>query len=213
MKDALSPWMMPGLFFVLAVTALLFLALFIWRLRRRRRFDVAKITLADIDRMTGYEFEEYLYVLLTALDYETFLTKKSRDFGADLLFYDTYDQKTVVQAKRLADPLGLTAVQEVYAAKAYYEADKALIITTAPSLTESCRKLASAAKVTIVDREQLVDIVKDFKRGREELARVQLEAPYEQVAYREEDSLEQLGSGKGLIQAGEFYYRGGVSKG
>ncbi|MET3506888.1 restriction endonuclease [Halalkalibacter oceani] len=209
MKEALSPWFMPSLFFVLALIALLFLGLLFWRLRRKRKFDVAKITLADIDLMTGHEFEEYLYVLLTALDYETFLTKKSRDFGADLLFYDTYEQKTVVQAKRLADPLGLTAVQEVFAAKAYYEADKALIITTAPSLTESCRKLASAAKVTVIEREQLEDLIKNFKRGREELARNQMEAPYEQVTYRGEDSLEELGSSKGLIQAGEFYYRGG----
>ncbi|MCM3714172.1 restriction endonuclease [Alkalihalobacillus oceani] len=209
MKEALSPWFMQSLFFVLALIALLFLGVLFWRLRRKRKFDVAKITLADIDLMTGHEFEEYLYVLLTALDYETFLTKKSRDFGADLLFYDTYEQKTVVQAKRLADPLGLTAVQEVFAAKAYYEADKALIITTAPSLTESCRKLASAAKVTVIEREQLEDLIKNFKRGREELARNQMEAPYEQVTYRGEDSLEELGSSKGLIQAGEFYYRGG----
>lgn len=208
LDEFVPSWLITAGLNVLVVMALLVVLAIILRLRRRKRYDLTKITLADIDQMTGHEFEEYLYVLLMALGYEqTFLTKKSRDFGADLLFYDQDDIKTVVQAKRLSEKLGLTAVQEVYTAKAYYEAENAMIITSTNLISDPCWKLASAAKVRIIDRDELGDIIKAFKRGFLTEAREQIEEPFEQINYRMQDSLEVIEQRRGRIQAGEYFYK------
>ncbi len=188
------------------MTGLIVVAI-VLKFKRKRRFDVAKITLSDIDQMTGHEFEEYLYVLIKALGYETYLTKKSRDFGADLLFRDGTGQLTVVQAKRLSEKLGLDAVQEIYTAQAYYLAEKALIITSAEQASEPCRKLAAATKVKIIDREQLSQIIKLFKRNRFDEAQELIEELFEWVDFKAEDSIEVIESKRGLVQAGEYFYK------
>ncbi len=179
----------------------------ILKIKRKKRFDVAKINLSDIDQMTGHEFEEYLYVLIKVLGYETYLTKKSRDFGADLLFRDQADQLTVVQAKRLSDKLGLDSVQQIYTAQAYYLADKALIITSAEQASDPCRKLAAATKVKIIDREHLSEIVKQFKRGRFEEVKELVEEMFEWVDFKAEDSIETIEPKRGLVHAGEYFYK------
>ncbi len=199
-----------SLAWILTISAIIALciAMIIVRFRRRRRYDLAKITLKDIDQMTGYEFEDYLYVLFSALEYEqTFLTKKSGDYGADLLLLNDIGEKIVVQVKRLTDKLGLTAVQEVYAAQAYYDADRALIVTSTADISGPCRKLAAATKVRIVDRDELNEIIHSFKRGRYVDARAFIEEPFEPVFYNPSASLEVLEQERGLIQAGEFFYK------
>ncbi|MDV2686339.1 restriction endonuclease [Alkalihalophilus lindianensis] len=179
-----------------------------WKLWRRRRFDLAKITLRDIDKMDGHEFEDYLYVLISALDYDhIYQTKKSRDYGADLIFEDQEGFRTVVQAKRYRDKMGLSAVQEVYTAKTYYGADRALIITSAEKISEPCMKLASATGVQIVDRLDLEDVIKAFKKGHFEEAWELLEEPPDPVKYTPMDSLEKPPERRGMIQAGEYFYK------
>ncbi len=208
MKEVLPSWALTAGVVVLGLIAVLFVLAIIFRFRKKKRYDLTKITLTDIDQMTGHEFEEYLYVLLRALEYDqTFLTKKSRDFGADLLFYDQENKRTVVQAKRLAEKLGLTAVQEVYTAKAYYEAENAIIITSTNLISEPCLKLAAATEVRIIDREELSEILKAFKRGHLIEAKEQIEEPFESIPYRAEDSLEVLEQRRGVIQAGDYFYK------
>lgn len=207
MKE-LVPMSMTAGAVIFVLIAVLFVMAIILRFKRKKRYDLAKITLADIDQMTGHEFEDYLYVLFLALEYDqTFLTKKSRDFGADLLFYDRENRRTVVQAKRLAEKLGLTAVQEVYTAKAYYEAEKAIIITSTSLISEPCLKLAAAAEVRIIDREELGDILKAFKRGHLSEAKQLIEEPFEPIDYRAKDSLEEIEQRRGMIQAGDYFYK------
>jgi restriction system protein len=180
----------------------------ILKIRRKKRYDITKITVKDIDLMTGHEFEDYLYVFMKALGYEeTFLTKKSRDFGADLLFRDRQNQLTVVQAKRLSEKLGLDAVQQIYAAQAFYGADKSLIITSAEEISDPCRKLAAATKVTVITRSELNDVIRSFKRGHFEEAQDWLEETYDLVDYKAEDSMEVIEEQRGLVQAGEYFYK------
>ncbi|MFC0473160.1 restriction endonuclease [Halalkalibacter kiskunsagensis] len=177
-------------------------------IRKKKRFDVAKITMVDIDQMSGHEFEDYLYVLFVALGYEeTFLTKKSRDFGADLIFRDCSDSETVVQAKRLSEKVGLDAVQEIYAAKAYYQADKAVIVTSTNQVSDPCRKLAAATQVSIVTRDDLKEVIGYFKRGRLAEAQSIIEVPYAEIAYDAEDSLDDVEYQRGMIKAGDYYYK------
>ncbi|WP_100405190.1 restriction endonuclease [Bacillus solitudinis] len=196
----------------IAMVAIAFILLLtfwlVYKKNRRKRYDLSKMTLDDIDKMDGYEFEDYLYVLLRAIGYEQiYQTKKSRDYGADLLFIDRTNQKTVVQAKRYLEKVGLSAVQEVYAAQAFYEANSALVITSAKHISEPCLKLATAANVKIIDREDLGEIIHAFKKKNFERAQEIVEVPDEPVGYTSEDSLTANNDKRGLIQAGDYYYK------
>ncbi|ERN52409.1 restriction endonuclease [Alkalihalophilus marmarensis] len=191
-----------------ALVVLLLIGWIKWIVGRRRKFDLAKITMRDIDKMDGHEFEDYLYVLISALEYEqVYQTKKSRDYGADLLYEQQDGTKCVVQAKRYREKLGLSAVQEVYAAKAFYGAERALIITTADKLSDSCLKLAAATDVHIVDRLDLDAVIKAFKKGRYAEAWEVLDVSLEPVAYSSTNSLEKPPEVRGAIQAGEYFYK------
>ncbi|MFB5761447.1 restriction endonuclease [Paenibacillus medicaginis] len=148
-----------------------------WIRRRRarvlRELNPRKITMKDIDRMEdGSEFETYLYRLFTELGYEeVYKTTSSRDFGADLVFTDRSGVRNVVQAKRygMQSPVGLGAVQEIYASMNYYRAHRSVVITSG-RYTESCVTLASSNRVTLLDRGDLEEMMILFKARRAEEA-------------------------------------------
>lgn len=163
------------LLWIVAGAALLVLIL--WRLavlRRRsirRRLDPRRITLKDIDGMLdGADFERYLQRLFAELGYEdVHKTNTSGDFGADLVFVDRYGERTVVQAKRYAvtNPVGLSAVQEVYGSMRVYGARRAIVLTSG-RYTGACRKLAAYNGVVLLDREDLETIIEAFKAKKHE---------------------------------------------
>ncbi|MGG1553283.1 restriction endonuclease [Paenibacillus ferrarius] len=130
-------------------------------------YDLKKISIEDIDRMLdGSEFEMYLYRLLLELGYSgVYKTVGSRDFGADLIFTDREGVRNVVQAKRygIDNPVGLSAVQEVFASMRYYKARKAIVIATT-NYTDSCETLAGINHVKLIDRTDLVRIIEAFKQ-------------------------------------------------
>ncbi|WP_017729324.1 restriction endonuclease [Halalkalibacterium ligniniphilum] len=190
------------------IVAFVVLAIILSYQKRRKKYDLMKISLRDIDRMTGHEFEDYLFVLFAGLGYDhTYQTKKSRDFGADLIFEDSHGFKTVVQAKCLSDSLGLKAVQEVYTAKVYYGADKALVLTSTDDISEPCLKLASATDVKIIARVQLEEIIKQFKKGNHEQAQDIIEEPFEKIAYKPEESFVTPEKHRGVIRSGDYFYK------
>ncbi|MFK3938334.1 restriction endonuclease [Alkalihalobacillus sp. NPDC078783] len=180
---------------------------FILRLRKRKRYDVAKITMKDIDQMSGHDFEDYLLVLFTAIGYETFITKKSRDYGADLVFMNEQEQKVIVQAKRYQAKLGLTSVQEIYAAKAFYQADAALVITSAEDVTDSCWNLAGSTNVSFLMREELVELIKLCKQGKMEKARSLVEEPVRPESSSNQGTLEAVKHSRNRIVAGEYFFK------
>ena len=157
--------------------------------------------------MSGHDFEDYLQVLFTAIGYETYLTKKSRDYGADLLFINEQGSKIIVQAKRYQAKLGLTSVQEIFAAKSYYQADAALIITSAEDVTDSCWKLAGATDVSFLMREELEEILKFCKHGKMEKARDVVENPQLPEMTKQEGMLEAVHTSRSRIEAGEYFYK------
>ena len=63
----------------------------------------------------------------------------------------------VVQAKRYDGNIGVHAIQEAMAAKAYYKADKAIVVTNRYFTASACT-LASVNDVQLIDREVLFGI-------------------------------------------------------
>ncbi|KMK77878.1 hypothetical protein AB990_04730 [Alkalihalobacillus pseudalcaliphilus] len=175
---------------------------------RSKKYDLTKISLADIDKMSGHDFEDYLVVLFAALGFkDIYLTKKSRDFGADMIFYNQHLEKTVLQAKRYSDKLGLTAVQEVYAAQAFYEAKRGLIVTTSSRISDPCYQLALATQIGIIDRDGVEHIIKLLKKGKVEQARLFMEEAFVVEPYQYENSLEQLDTERHILKVGDYYYK------
>ncbi|GAE32344.1 restriction endonuclease [Alkalihalobacillus hemicellulosilyticus] len=192
---------------IIAVFIISLLIVFLFR-SKKKRYDVRKITMKDIDRMTGYEFENYLYVMLASIGFEhTSITKSSRDFGADLIFTNLDGEKVVVQAKRLSNKLGLDSVQEIYAAKAYYEADIALVMTNTDHVSLPCKRLASATGVKIISRDQLQKFVYEGKKGRIDEVQEIMNQADEYVAYCADESIERIEHRRGMIEAGDYYMK------
>jgi len=111
--------------------------------------------------MTGKEFEKFLGVHFRNLGYSVTLTQDSQDYGADLILYKERS-KTVVQAKRSKNPVGIKAVQEVAGAVRHYSANKGIVITN-NRFTENACKLAKSNKVELWDRKKLIDFISTAK--------------------------------------------------
>jgi len=195
-----------------AVLAGLFLALINPSTKiRKKQFDLMKITIDDIDRMNrkGDQFENYLCVLITALGYKyTYQTNISGDFGADVIFTDSKGKRTVVQAKNYSKSttLGNNAVQETYAAIPFYSAEKGIIITSTNDITKPCRQHATACNIKIIDRSELVKIIKFFKKGLYSEAKNILEGDPERVVYTPKNLITAPTVSNTKITSGEYYY-------
>lgn len=121
-----------------------------WIERRLRRAGIR-----EIDEMDGPTFERRLARLFRDLGYRVeHVGAGGRDFGGDLLV-SKGRERSIVQAKCWRKNVGVKAVQEVAAARGYYKAEQAVVITNR-SFTEPARKLARANDVKLWGRDELV---------------------------------------------------------
>ncbi|WP_200416452.1 restriction endonuclease [Virgibacillus salexigens] len=147
-------------------------------IKKKKRFNLMKKSgIKDIDRMQGYQFEEYLKVLFKELGYRPIVTQKSGDYGADVVLKGR--NKIVIQAKRYGykHNVSMDAVREVLAAMFFYKADEAWVITNS-FFTKQAKTLAKACGVKLLNRYELERFIvtinptqqpKQFARKRGEL--------------------------------------------
>lgn len=113
-----------------------------------------------IDEMEGHEFEYYCADLLKERGFlEVEVTAGSRDYGVDILAQKdgvTY----AIQCKCYNGPVGVSAVQEAYAGRDYYDCMVGAVLTnqyfTAPAV-EAAKKL----KVLLWDRGYLEEMMEE----------------------------------------------------
>lgn len=124
-----------------------------WRSARfNKRMQQSGI--AEIDQMTGRQFEEYIGTLFKHQDYKVSYTSTTGDFGADLIL--TKGKETiVVQAKRYKKAVGVKAVQEVIPSMNMYNASAAWVITNS-TFTKQALTLAKKNHVRMIDRDALI---------------------------------------------------------
>jgi len=119
----------------------------------RRRSRLLRSGFREIDEMPGRMFEQYLELLFRKLGYEVERTRFTGDYGGDLVLRRD-DVRTIVQAKRQGRPVGIKAVQEVAAARAYYDCAEAIVVSNRP-YTQPARDLAEKNGVALWDRDTL----------------------------------------------------------
>ena len=126
-----------------------------WLLLRRIRLFSYRAAYAD--HLSGEDFEQFLVSWFRHHGYRHIeRTKKTRDYGADLIMHKHF-HTYVVQAKRYDGNIGVHAIQEALAAKAYYKADQAIVVTNR-YFTKSARTLAEVNDVRLMDRQTLFHV-------------------------------------------------------
>lgn len=119
-----------------------------------------KITINDVDKMSGLEFEGFLDKLFSKMGYISKMTKASGDQGADLIL-EKFGEKTAVQVKCYSGNVDNKAVQEVIAAKSFYSCHKALVVTNS-TFTRSACEIAQKAQVELWDRAKLHQAILEY---------------------------------------------------
>lgn len=110
----------------------------------------------QVDAMNGAQFEAWLAALFTRSGYKVEGTGGGADYGADLLI-SRDSAVIVVQAKRYHGAVGVSAVQQAAAARSYYEAQGAMVITNS-RFTRQAHALAQSNGVQLWDRGVLFDV-------------------------------------------------------
>lgn len=109
--------------------------------------------MSDRDDMTGYEYEQYCADLFKYFSWDAKATRKSGDFGADVIATKN-GIKIVAQCKKWKGSVGFDAVKEVFTAKTINKADHALVITNIHFL-DAARKGAKDTGVILVRHTDL----------------------------------------------------------
>ncbi len=135
--------------YVIVVAAIVLIAAAIVRFLKKVRMRPL-----PMDEMEGHDFEYYCADLLKANGFvEAVVTKGSGDFGADILAEKdgiTY----AVQCKCYDKPIGVKAVQEVYAGRDYYGKMVGVVMTN-QYFTQPAVDLAQKLNIMLWDRGYL----------------------------------------------------------
>jgi hypothetical protein len=116
-----------------------------------------RITINDIERINGYDFERVLKELFEKMGYRVIHTTLSNDQGADLIV-EKFGVKTVIQAKNWQNNVTNSGIQEVVAAIKHYDAQRAMVISSS-DFTQSARELARSNNVILWDRSILATML------------------------------------------------------
>lgn len=148
------------LIFQLIVVIMILSILLIIYLKYRSKIRFSKNNANKVSYLSGQDFERFLSSLFYSMGYKNKVTKGSYDFGADLIVSDGRT-KIVIQAKRYNSKVGIKAVQEVFSAMHYYDAQQAYVFTNS-YYTKSARLLAQKLGVKLCDRNQIEVLRKKY---------------------------------------------------
>lgn len=120
------------------------------------------VTLADIDKMSGKEFESFTASLLSGLKYRNIeLTKASNDQGVDVVA-EKDGVRYAIQCKRYASNLGNKPVQEVHTGKYLYHCDVGVVLTN-QYFTVGAKQAAEMTGTLLWDRDYLLQMLNEVQ--------------------------------------------------
>lgn len=107
----------------------------------------------SVESMTGAEFERYVASTLRSHGWSAEVTKTGADQGLDVLARKGA-LVVAIQCKRYAQAVSNGAIQEVHAARSFYDANRACVITTS-RFTRSAHDLATKLDVKLLHYDDL----------------------------------------------------------
>lgn len=113
-----------------------------------------------IDEMEGHDFEYFCAELLEKRGFlEVEVTRGSGDYGVDILA-EKEGVTYAIQCKRYTAPVGVEAVQQVYAGRDYYDRMVGAVMTN-QYFTASAVEAAKRLKILLWDRGYLDSILEE----------------------------------------------------
>ena len=103
--------------------------------------------------MNPLDYERYCANVFLQAGWTINMTPKTGDQGADIVI-NSDELTAVVQCKLYSQPVGNGAVQEVIAAREYYQAPIAIVVSNA-TFTTSARQLAAIANVVLMHHNEI----------------------------------------------------------
>lgn len=126
--------------------------------KRKLLFKKGTLKVSDFENMDGIDFEDITCEMLVANGFDIAEnTQASVDFGVDILARKD-GISYAIQCKRYNTPVGIDAVQQIYAGKAYYECHVAVVFTN-QTFTSNARKLADKTGVILWDKDKLNELL------------------------------------------------------
>lgn len=119
---------------------------------------LSKKGLEKIEELTPFQFEEWVAKMLKTKGYRTTTTKRSGDFGIDVIAYAN-NSKIGIQVKKFKKSVGIRAVQEAIAGSKYYRCTESWVITSAYSYTPAARELARVNGVKLLTRDDIARLL------------------------------------------------------
>ena len=126
-------------------------ALFAYCARQNKR--IRAVHIADIDSMTGIDFERYLQKLLTMQGYSVRTTPASGDLGVDLVASRNGDN-IAIQVKRYNTKVSRRAISDAVAGMQHYRCNMAMVITN-NYFSPGAVTLARSTGCLLADRDTL----------------------------------------------------------
>jgi Holliday junction resolvase len=114
--------------------------------------------------LTPIEYEQYCASQLQLEGWAIKSTAVTGDQGADIVA-ESGAMRLIIQCKQYSQPVGNAAVQEVIAARIYYEGDVAMVVSNAP-FTRSATELAKKATVHLLHHTKLRQWAKQNVRSK-----------------------------------------------
>ena len=111
--------------------------------------------------LTPIEYEQYCRSIFRLEGWTANTTATTGDQGADLVC-ESGGTRAVVQCKRYSQPVGNAAVQEVLAARVFYVAALAAVVTNA-SFTKAAVELAEKTLVHLLHDSQLREWARKYR--------------------------------------------------
>ena len=139
-----------------------FFLFFVYKICRARKyvgfFEKGRYDAVDFDDMDGFEFEELTCDILVANGFEIAQnTQNSGDFGVDVIA-ERDGVIYAIQCKRYSGPVGIDAVQQVYAGRDFYECNVAVVLTNS-YFSRAAQRLADKIGVVLWDRDMFKELL------------------------------------------------------
>ena len=131
-----------------AIFLILVLIIVIWLVCRRKSKPL------PLDEMEGHDFEYYCAGLLEDMGFlEVEVTKGSGDFGADILA-EKDGISYAFQCKCYDKPIGVKAVEEIYAGRDFYDRMVGVVMTN-QYFTQPAVEMAKKLNILLWDRDYI----------------------------------------------------------